>query len=147
MNKVECSCCRRANTLLCDVCQNANLLLLNDAREFYYINCEGELHKGPVKAYLLPYYDVWPDSYVWAKGMKQWDFAGNVLDRRVLAVSYSYCPCCNGMIEKIDVYPDDRETIYRCKKCGFEFSYGATRMCSEAQREYSMLYIKHLTNK
>lgn len=115
---------------------------MNDTRKFYYINTEGESHNGPVEAFLLPYMDVFPDSYVWTQGMKNWDFAGNILDRRLLSVKFDYCPCCNGEFEHEDINPDDRETIYKCKSCGFEFSYGATRMCSDVQGKFSMQYYK-----
>lgn len=133
----ECSYCRRAGSHLCNICKDANLLLMNDTRQLYYINSEDDPSKGPVEAYLLPYCDVWPESYVWMSGMKDWDFAGNTLDRRVLSINFDYCPCCNGEFERKIIYPDDRETIYKCKDCGFEFSYGATRMCSEAQTKYA----------
>lgn len=132
----ECSYCRRAGSHLCNSCKNANLLLMNDTRQLYYINSVSDSQKGPVEAYLLPYYDVWPESYVWMAGMKDWDFAGNVLDRRLLSVNFNYCPCCNGVFDRNIIYPDDRETIYKCKACGFEFSFGATRRCSEAQAKY-----------
>lgn len=139
----ECSYCRRAGSHLCISCKDASLLLMNDTRQLYYINSEDDLRKGPVEAYLLPYCDVWPESYVWMVGLKDWDFAGNILDRRVLSVNFNYCPCCNGEFERNEIYPDDMETIYKCKICGFEFSYGATRKCSESQAKYSKSFYEN----
>lgn len=139
----ECSYCRRAGSYLCNGCKDANLLLINDTRQIYYINSEEDSPKGPVAVYLLPYCDVWPESYVWMTGMKDWDFAGNILDRRVLSLNFKYCPCCNGVFEGHLIYPDDSETVYRCKNCGFEFSYGATRMCSEAQKRFSEFFYEN----
>lgn len=136
----DCFHCRRANSHVCRDCQNANHFLSNDTRKFYYIIFEDDPHQGPVEAYLLPYKDVQIDSYIWTEGMNQWDFAGNVLDKRLLFVNHKYCPCCNGELEWNIIYPDDRETIYKCKDCGFEFSYGATRMCSKLQGEYIRKY-------
>lgn len=143
MKYTNCTYCRRKNSHLCNDCHNEDLLLVNDTRECYYINCEGDNYRGPVEAFLLPYKDVWPESYVWTSGMEKWDFAGNVLDRRTLAVNFRYCPCCNGVFEEHLLYPDDRESLYKCKKCGFEFSFGATRPCSCAQSEYAKLFYGH----
>lgn len=136
----ECTKCRRINSNLCTNCKNASLFLTNDSRMFYYINCEREKRRGPVEAFLLPYKDVWPDSYVWTKGMENWDFAGKVLDRLTLIANFNYCPICNGTFDRQIIYPDDRETMYRCRQCGFRFTYGATRMVSAKQREYTEQY-------
>lgn len=133
MKYQECTYCRRANSNLCTDCHSANLLLVDDTRRFYYRNNETDTLHGPVMAYLLPYFDVWPESYVWTKGMDGWGSAGNVVDRRTLSVSYDYYPCCNGVIGKIDIYPDEREILYKCSVYGFNFYYGVARMCSSEQ--------------
>lgn len=69
MKYTNCTYCRRKNSHLCNDCHNEDLLLVNDTRECYYINCEGDNYRGPVEAFLLPYKDVWPESYVWTSGM------------------------------------------------------------------------------
>lgn len=144
----ECFQCRRANSHVCRDCQKAKHFLSNDTRKFYYINIEDAPRQGPVEAFLLPYKEVQIDSYVWTEGMKQWDFAGNVLDRRTLAVEFDFCPCCNGEFERHDQYPYDEETIvYKCKNCGFCFNCGGVRPQSELQFKYVMEYYSHMNNK
>lgn len=142
----DCYQCRRANSHVCRDCQNAKHFLSNDTRKFYYINIEDTPHQGPVEAFLLPYKDVQIDSYVWTKGMKQWDFAGNVLDRRTLAVNFDYCPYCNGTFEREDYLPG-YEPVYKCLHCGFEFTYGGTRPHSKSQSEYLRTYCNYMNSK
>lgn len=139
----ECSRCRRINSHLCVGCQNASLQLVNDTRKFYYIHTEGESYKGPVEAFLLPYMGVFPDSYVWTQGMKNWDFAGNVFDTKLLTVNLDYCPMCSGTYDVELPYSSIFDnTGYKCRHCGFAFHHGGTRTFSSAQREYSMQYYK-----
>lgn len=142
----ECVQCRRANSYVCQECRNANHFLANDTRKFYYINIEDAPHQGPVEAFLLPYKEVQIDSYVWTEGMKQWDFAGNVLDRRTLTVDYEYCPYCNGKFERHEPLPD-YEPVYKCQNCGFTFSYGGTRQYSKSQMEYMKTYYNYVNPK
>lgn len=142
----ECIQCRRANSHVCLDCQKAKHFLPNDTRRFYYINIEDAPRQGPVEAFLLPYKEVQIDSYVWTEGMKQWDFAGNVLDRRTLTVDYEYCPCCNGKLERDEPLPD-YEPVYECQNCGFTFSYGGTRQYSKSQMEYRKTYYNYVNPK
>ena len=142
----ECLHCRRANSHVCGDCQKAKHFLPNDTRKFYYINIKDAPYQGPVEAFLLPYKDVQIDSYLWTEGMNQWDFAGNVLDERSLAVDYDYCPCCNGKLERDESLPD-YEPVYKCKNCGFSFDYGGTRPSSKSQMEYRKTYYNYVNPK
>ncbi|MBR1498733.1 MAG: DUF4339 domain-containing protein [Bacteroidaceae bacterium] len=50
-----------------------------NVRKYYYIDSNGN-RKGPVEAYRLPTLGIGRNSYVWAKGMKDWDIVDNVPD-------------------------------------------------------------------
>lgn len=143
----DCLNCRRANSHLCAVCQNASLFLINDTRKFYYINDTRVHYQGPVEAYLLPYVDVFVDSYLWTVGMTKWDFAGNILDGRTFRVNTRFCPKCNGtfVVHTQNENSDDPLHIYKCTRCGFVFRQGGIWMTSNAQRDYCIKYFHDST--
>lgn len=66
--------------------------MLNDIRKFYFINRGSSTPVGPVEAFLLPYRNVSPHSYVWTKGMKDWELAGNIIYSQVSKFNFDYCP-------------------------------------------------------
>lgn len=48
-----------------------------NVRKHYHIDSNGN-RKGPVEAYKLPSLGIGRNSYVWTKGMKDWDIVDNV---------------------------------------------------------------------
>ena len=50
-----------------------------NTKKYYYIDSNRN-RQGPIEAYRLPSFGVRADSYVWTKGMKQWEYAYNVPD-------------------------------------------------------------------
>ena len=52
---------------------------MNNVKKYYYIDSNLN-RRGPVEAYKLPYMGVTRNSYVWAKGMKDWAHAYDVRD-------------------------------------------------------------------
>lgn len=55
-------------------------------RKYYYIDSNRN-RQGPIEAYRLPSIGVCANSYVWTKGMKQWEHAYNVPDLRNVFLS------------------------------------------------------------
>lgn len=94
---------------------------------------------------MLPYEDVCLESYVWTEGMDNWDFAGNLLDSRILAKKHQYCPVCDGNISfAYESHPIDNDGFYRCEKCGFEFWADGTKAISEDQGKYLERYYQSI---
>ncbi len=68
----KCFSCRLYDSLLCGrSCEGYSLFDPICKRQYYYVDSSNNV-KGPVEAYMLPYYGVTSMSYVWTKGMKDW---------------------------------------------------------------------------
>ena len=68
----KCLSCRLYDSLICGkFCKGYSHFDPINRRLYYYVNPQKQVC-GPVEAHLLPFYGVNQESYVWAKGMRDW---------------------------------------------------------------------------
>lgn len=68
----KCMSCRLYDSLICGrYCRGYSHFEPINRRLYHYVDSQKQIC-GPVEAYLLPFYGVNQESYVWANGMRDW---------------------------------------------------------------------------